>query len=350
MSIKKFLLGLPGLILAYFIFYPAPIDPVAVDFPRMQVADNARLGEITVLRPDRCHGCEDISFDQEGNIYTGDERGGLWRFKLADPNQEEKVVQFKGRPLGLEVLGDTLAWVAVEAEGLAAVDLINKTYDIKVNSYNDTIFKLIDYLDVGKSGAVYFTDASDKYSDEDLQYDVMEGKPNGALYRYQPATGQTTRLVDDLYFANGVVVDTAEQYVLVAETGAFRIKRHWLAGPQAGQTEIFAEGFPGWPDGISRGTDGLIYTTLISPRTALHDFILPRVWPRKLVTKLPQSWWPEPVAGNRIFAFDDNGTLVHDWMNPTPAFSGISSVERRGNQLYFGTLNDKGIGVIDVPE
>ncbi len=260
------------------------------------------------------------------------------------------IVNFKGRPLGLEVIGDSVIWVAVEQEGLARVDLRTRTYDIKVSGYQDTLFQLIDYLDVSPGGAVYFTDASDKYADEDLQYDILEGKPNGALYRYSPATGSTVRLVDHLHFANGVVIDSAEQYVLVAETGAFRIKKHWLAGPQAGTTEIFAAGFPGWPDGISRGTDGLIYVTLISPRTPLHDYILPRPWTRRLITKLPKSWWPQPVKGNRILAFNDQGELVYDWMNKEPKFSGISSVERRGDSLFFGSLNDRGVGTIRVPE
>lgn len=178
----------------------------------------------------------------------------------------------------------------------------------------------------------------------------MQGRPNGALYRYLPATGITERLVDNLHFANGVVVDSAEAYVLVAETGAFRIKRHWMAGPKAGTTEVFIEGLPGWPDGISRGTDGLVYVTLISPRTPLHDFILPRPWTRRLITKLPKSILPKPIKENRILALNDAGHIVHDWMDKSPVFSSISSVERVGDQLFFGTLNEQGIGTLAVPD
>jgi len=152
------------------------------------------MGGIDVLFPRVCHGCEDISL--VGNyLYTGHDDGRMLRF--------------------------------VEQEGLARVDLRAKTYEIVVHSFNDSMFQLIDYLDVAASGNVYFTDASDKFSDDDLQYDVLESRPHGALYRYNVADGSTERLVDDLYFANGVVVDPAEGYVLFAETAGFRVRKHW---------------------------------------------------------------------------------------------------------------------------
>jgi len=350
MSIKKVLLSIFGLLALYLLLFPSPIDPVALNFPRLELADNEKLGKIEVLFPKVCQGCEDISFDGVGNLYTGHLDGTLKKFPMNGASRLTEVLQFKGRPLGLEVMGDSLAWIAVEHEGLAKVDLRKGTYEIVVNAFNDTTFMLVDYLDVAASGNVYFTDASDAYGDADLQYDILQGKPNGALYRYRPATGVTERIVDHLHFANGVVVDANEAFVLVAETGAFRIKKHWMAGPKAGTTEIFIEGLPGWPDGISKGSDGLIYVTLISPRTSMHDFILPRPWTRRLVTKLPKSFLPKPVKENRILALNENGDIVHDWMNKTPSFSSISSVEQIGDQLYLGTLDEAGIGRIQIPE
>ncbi len=348
MSIKKIILSLLALFALYLIFYPAPIDPAALNWPTMPEHKSEPLETIEVLFPRTCQSCEDISI--VGNrLYTGHGDGRLLRFPLAGDDRLTDIVQFKGRPLGLEVLGDSLAWVCVEQEGLARVDLRAGTYEIVVNSFNDTTFQLIDYLDIATSGNVYFTDASDKFSDDDLQYDVLEGRPNGALYRYNPETKITERLLDHLYFANGVVVDTAESYVLVAETGGFRIQKLWLKGPKAGTAEIFIEGLPGWPDGISRGPDGLVYVTLISPRISMHDFILPRPWTRRLVTKLPKSFLPKPVKANRILVFDDNGQIIHDWADDNPTFSSISSIERIGNVLYMGTLDEAGIGKMAIP-
>lgn len=345
MPIKKIILGLLAMFALYLIFYPAPINPAALNWPTMAEHESEPLNEIEVLFPRTCQSCEDISI--VGNqLYTGHGDGRLLRFPLAGGDRLTEIVQFKGRPLGLEVLGDSLAWVCVEQEGLARVDLRNGSYEIVVNSYNDSTFQLIDYLDVAASGNVYFTDASDKFSDNNLQYDVLEGRPHGALYRYNPTIKATERILDHLYFANGVVVDPDESYVLVAETSGFRIQKLWLKGPKAGTTESFIEGLPGWPDGISRGSDGLIYCTLISPRTSMHDFILPRPWTRRLVTKFPKSFLPKPVKANRILVLDDSGRIVHDWADDDPVFSSISSLERISNTLYLGTLDEAGIGRI----
>lgn len=349
MRYLKYPLFLLALLVVYLVVAPSPIDPVPISFPTNELPAAEPLPAITANFARGCHGCEDISFDGAGNVYTGHEDGRLLRFPLdAAADRVQEIVRFKGRPLGLEVMGDSIAWVCVEQEGLARVDLRANTYDILVSGFNDTLFQLIDYLDLDTLGRVYFTDASDRYSDDDLQLDVLEGNPNGALYRYDPATQQTERLLDDLRFANGVAVSPDQSFVLVNETAGFRTRRYWLTGAKAGTSEMFIEGLPGWPDGISLGTDGLYYLTLISPRTGMHDFILPRPWTRRLVTKLPRALWPAPIRENYILALSDEGEVVRSWRDENPDYSAISGVERVGNTLWFGTLNDSGIGSCTV--
>lgn len=334
-----------ALIAGYLLIIPSPITPVPLSFPTMELAEGEAMPTIEVLFNRVCEGCEDISLDGRGNLYAGSKDGRLLKFPIdGKADRSTEVVRFKGRPLGLEVLGDSLAWVCVEHEGLARVDLKAKKYDIVVTGFNDTTFQLIDYLDLDTLGRVYFTDASDRYGDDDLQLDVLEGNPNGALYRFDPSTGKTERLLDNLRFANGVAVSPDQSFVLVNETAGFRVSKYWLTGPKAGTSERILEGLPGWPDGISLGSDGLYYLTLISPRTGMHDFILPRPWTRTLVTKLPRALWPAPIRANRILAIDGDGKVVHQWQDDAPLFSSIASLERVGDVLWFGTLTDKGVG------
>lgn len=341
----KYLLCLFAILFICFCVAPSPIDPAPLSFPSNELPAAESLPVITANFPRVCRGCEDVSFGEKGYVYTGHEDGRLLRFSLTGATgREQEIVRFKGRPLGLEVVGDSIAWVCVKEEGLARVDIRAGTYDILVSGFNDTLFRLIDYLDLDASGRVYFTDASDRYTDDDLQFDVLEGNPNGALYRYDPATGQTERLLDNLRFANGVAVSPDQSFVLVNETAGFRTQRYWLTGPRAGTAEPFIEGLPGWPDGISLGTDGLYYLTLISPRTGMQDFILPRPWTRRLAAKLPQTLWPAPIRENYILALNDEGQVVRSWRDEHPAYSSISSVERIGNTLWFGTVDDEGIG------
>lgn len=345
MRYLKYPLFLLLFLVLVLLLLPSPIDPIALDFPRNEVGAGKSLPPVERLVVEDCTGCEDIVLRHAGFLYTGSDDGRLLKVDLEQPESTpEVVVEFTGRPLGLEVLGDSLAWVCVEQEGLARVDLQAKTYEILVNSFRDTTFQLIDYLDLDTLGRVYFTDASDRYGDDDLQLDILEGKPNGALYRYDPDNGETVRLLDNLHFANGVALSPDQQFLLVNETAAFRVRKYWLAGPERGQDEIFIEGLPGWPDGISLGDDGLYYLPLISPRTGMHDFILPRPWTRRLVTKLPRTLWPAPIRANHILALNASGEVVHNWRDPAPDFSGIASVERVGNTLWLGTLNDRGVG------
>jgi sugar lactone lactonase YvrE len=330
----------------YLLLTPSPVDPVALEFPRNELEDNGKMASLRVDFKSFCFGCEDLDLSTDGRwLYSGHKDGRILHFDLSKPGPPTVIASFPSRPLGMDLVGDTLLYVCVTQDGLAVLDLQNGGHRILVSDYESQPFQLTDDVDVAPDGRVYFTDASDKFGDEDLQLDLLEGRGNGALYRYDPVTGATERLIDDLHFANGVAVSPDGQYVLLNETGAFRVLRYWIEGPKAGTHEIFLEGLPGWPDGISLGPDGLFYLTLISPRTGLHDFILPRPWTRKLTTKLPRSWWPKPVRGNQILALTPAGDIAEHWTDLTPSFSGIASVERRGDSLWLGTLNDVGIGL-----
>ena len=79
-------------------------------------------------------------------------------------------------------------------------------------------FKTTDAVDVAHNGIIYFSDASHKYSESQANWDILEGKPNGRLLSYDPATKTTKVLVHNLYFANGVVVSPDQNYVIFCET------------------------------------------------------------------------------------------------------------------------------------
>ena len=81
-------------------------------------------------------------------------------------------------------------------------------------------FKTTDAVDVAHNGIIYFSDASHKYRLSKFIYDILEGRPNGRLLSYDPATKTTKVLVRDLYFANGVMVTPDQNYVIFCETPA----------------------------------------------------------------------------------------------------------------------------------
>ena len=74
----------------------------------------------------------------------------------------------------------------------------------------------------------------------------------------------------DLYiFANGVAVDPNEKFALVCETFSARILKIRLDKSANQEKEVFAQGFPGYCDGISigKGIDGKykVFVAIPSP-------------------------------------------------------------------------------------
>src|ERR1051325_755241 len=106
-------------------------------------------------------------------------------------------------------------------------------------------------LDVAADGTIYFTDGSSKFALANYKADILEHQGNGRLLAYDPKTKTTRTLMKDLCFANGVAVSPDQSFLLVVETGKYRIHRYWLNGPKQGQSEIFIKNLPGFPDGIS---------------------------------------------------------------------------------------------------
>ena len=138
----------------------------------------------------------------------------------------------------------------------------------------DVPFRCVNDLDVAADGTIYFTDASYKFPLTLLKADLLDHQPNGRFLSYDPRTKQTKVLLHDLYFANGVAVSPDQTYVLVNDTGAYRVRRYWLKGDKAGQSDIFIDNLPGFPDGISSNGRDTFWVALVNRRDPGLDFLL----------------------------------------------------------------------------
>lgn len=58
----------------------------------------------------------------------------------------------------------------------------------------------------------------------------MQGSAQGRLMSYNPSTGFTQVLADNIWQANGIAVSHDETFVVVASTGSTRLYRYWLKG------------------------------------------------------------------------------------------------------------------------
>ena len=72
-----------------------------------------------------------------------------------------------------------------------------------------------DGVDVAADGTIWFTDATARYPDGEIHYEVLEGRPSGRLLTYDPATEMTQVRVADLRFPNGIALGPDDEYVLI---------------------------------------------------------------------------------------------------------------------------------------
>lgn len=347
------ILFLFSILCAYLLLYPVPIHPAnwqPAPIPKYegQYAANTLLKNIKHEFDGQCLECEDIAIDSAGMVYGGSVNGDIIQFNRQ--TKERKVIaNTGGRPLGLEMDRTNNILVADAHKGLLSVSQ-SGAITVLSTEHNGLPFKFTDDLEVAANGTIYFSDASHKFGIHDYKLDIFEHRPNGRLLAYHPQTKQTTLLLDDLYFANGIAISHDSSFVLVNETGKYRVTRYWLSGGREGTSDIFIDNLPGFPDGISRGDDGIFWLTLISPRTEQLDNLLNNTFMRKVVARLPAAMMPKPQRYGFILGLDKNGQIIHNFQDPDGGFFQAASVQQFKNELFFGSLAEDAVGVMALPD
>nr|WP_246166852.1 SMP-30/gluconolactonase/LRE family protein [Marinobacter salinexigens] len=335
------------LLVGGFLLSPSPIDsaawqapaPVAMSGP---LAPNELLRQADLLARGEIYGPEDTAVSSEGVVYAGTQDGKIVR--VMPDGKVETWLEPGGRPLGMVFDGKGNLIVADAWKGLVSV-APDRTLSILTREAEGTPFRFTDDVDIAPDGRIYFSDASSRFHQPDYRLDLMEMRPYGRLLRYSPRNGKTEVIVRNLYFANGVAVSPDGDFVLVNETWKYRILRHWLKGPKAGQTDIFADNLPGFPDNLAVDSKGRYWVAFPTLRNPQMDFLHKHPWLKNLVAKLPESLQPKPQAYGLAVAFDRNGkvlTSLHDTSGDH--LQEITSVNPVGSYLYFGSLHNDRIG------
>ncbi len=338
-------------LLAVLVFRPVAVQPSARRPPVGPALDgvlatNEELTTVELLAEGRLPGPEDAELDMHGRLITGLEDGRIVRFVPTDTTPDiEEVVDTGGRPLGLDLGSDGTLWVADTHLGLLAVDEAGRV-EVHVTEAEGGALAFADDVDTSTEGRVYFSDASAVFGPERLAWAPFESPPSGRLIEYDPDLRSTRVLLGELHFANGVAVATDGSFVLVAETFAYRVHRYWLTGRRRGESEIFADNLPGFPDGISSDGEGGFWLALFTVRHgALDRFVLPNVWLQRLIVRLPDFL----VAGARryglVLRLDDRGSIVESLHDPKGnRFANVTSVEQWGRDLYLGSIESHSLG------
>ncbi len=341
------LIGIALLVL-YFLIWPVEVEPVAWQAPINPgyagvFTKNDRLKGLEMMAIGDVHGPEDIALDSLGRIYAATHEGIIVRLQ-ADGTNPEKWANTKGRPLGIDFDNTGNLIVADAYRGLLSIDQNGQVKELATEAGGVAI-GYADDVDVADDGKIYFSDASSKFGAKEYGgtyaaslLDINEHGGHGRLLAYDPQTGKTTMLLDGLNFANGVAVGHDQSYVLVNETGGYRIIRYWISGPNLGKSEPFLEALPSFPDNISTGLDGRYWVALVSPRNFAMDTFSNSPFVRKVIQRLPAFMHPAVVPYGHVIAVDENAKVIEDLQDSNTQYPANTSVTETMDYLYIGSL------------
>ena len=297
-------------------------------------------------------GAEDVavttSGPDEGAVFTGTADGGIWRVSH-DGARTDRVADTGGRPLGIEIDPDGRLLVCDAERGLLRVDPATGGIEPVVDSVRGRRMVFCNNAAIAADGTVWFSDSSTRFGIDRWKDDFVQVTRTGRLLRLD-ADGTVHVVLDGLAFANGVALAADESFVVVAETGARTLVRRWLTGERAGTRDFLAEDLVGYPDNIARGSDGLIWVSIASPRDPVVELVQRApLAVRRQVTRIPESLQPKPKRTLRVQAFDDTGRLVHDLDVDTPSYHMVTGVREHEGRVWLGSLEEPGVAVLDVP-
>ncbi|WP_199037549.1 SMP-30/gluconolactonase/LRE family protein [Glycomyces salinus] len=340
---------------AFLLIVSPPVEPFEPRTWSPERADHVEgidIGaSVSDLSAETLAGPEDIAVDRTGMVYTGTIDGLIVRIDPATGASEE-YADVGGRPLGLafDAAGDLI--VANHGLGLQSVSPCGEVRLLTGTAGGEPVLAAND-LDIASDGVVYFTDSNRKYNSTTLGertsyslYDFLEGRPLGRLLSYDPATEDTEVVSDDLYFPNGVVLDAEETAVLVGESTRFRISRHWIAGPEAGSSDVLADDLPGISDGFGRDERGGLILSVYGRIDVLEDFVLPSRLAREIAVRLPEDvLLGEPLTGS-VLSLSEDGVITERYSGLDPAATNVVPHE---GEWIIGSLVGEPVRVLPSP-
>ena len=335
------------LAMLYLLLWPVPIDPVAWDAPLDHglvdpFGPDKRLGRARAIDLGDEHGPEDITAGHDGRLYATVADGKI--VQIDGYGNVRVFADVGGRALGIETDADGSMLVANAYLGLQRVSM-DGSVETVLSHVNGQALVFADDLAIANDGTVYFSEATTKFGAE--QYggtyraallDIMEHAGHGQIIEFNPSTGDARVIVDALNFANGVAISEDQQFLLIAETGSYRILKHWLQGPKSGATEILLDNLPALPDNINNGRNGRFWIGMVAPRVRQLDALSDKPLMRKIVQRLPAAFRPKAEPYSHVIAINADGEVLANLQDPAARFSTLTGVLETRDALYLATL------------
>ena len=321
-------------------------------------AQNDRLVDAESIGLNQVEGPEDVILDRQDRLYGSTRDGNIIRFSGERFETREVFAHIGGRPYGMQFDRDENLIVCVGGMGVYGVKPDGEVFKVtdetgrtwtKLN--DDSRVRMADDLDIAPDGKIYFSDCTTRYEASNYPLEIVEGRPNGRVLCYEPATRKTSKVIKSFYFPNGVCVAHDARSVLVASTTDCRVYRHWISGPRSGATEILIDEIPGHPDNINRASDGNYWLALIGVRTPSFDLAMRKAaFRRRMAKQVPLDEWLGPNLNyGCVVKFDEGGRVLESYWDPTGvSHPSVTSIREHRGYLYLGGLQNNRIGRIRI--
>ena len=305
------------------------------------------------------------------------------------PCGSEESESICGRPLGMTFNTAGKLIVADCYFGLLEVDVINKTKRVLLDSVDGQSFYFTNSVVIGpKSGKMYLTDSSSRWRRRDFIYESLENEATGRVIEYNPHTDTARVLVDRIAFANGILVDDDETYLLVNELNRSQIIRidltlvsklsvpiHWNDRRESDDEYIHVviDNLPGLPDNLSwegkgsKDSKGIIWTgcgtTRKQPFNIVHalstlpavrnflSWLLPKKVFLSLVPQVGVLLRIQLQQGKSLLNPKGYfmGTLIETLQDSTGVYKLLTGAYLYQDYLYVGSISDKTDYVTRLP-
>ncbi|KAG0451703.1 hypothetical protein HPP92_026332 [Vanilla planifolia] len=335
-----------------FEVFPVELPPWS-EIPAETDGEN-RLQRAELRFVNQVQGPESIAFDTLGRgPYTGvaDGRVLFWNGRSEICNPKPSMLSYLenehicGRPLGLRFdkkTGDL--YIADAYFGLLKVGPDGGLAKPLTTEAEGVPFKFTNDLDIDDEGNVYFTDSSSNYQRRNFMQLVFSAEPSGRLLKYNPDTKETTVLLRNLQFPNGVSLSKDGSFLVFCESARGRFNRYWLKGEKAGTSEVFAH-LPGFPDNVRTNEKGEFWVA-VHCRSSLYGYTLSK-HPRlsKLVLRIPMPTklhYLLRIGGKLhgvVVKYSSEGELMEILEDRHgKVVSAVSEVEERDGKLWLGSV------------
>jgi sugar lactone lactonase YvrE len=299
---------------------------------------------------------EDVVVDAVGRVWTGAIGGAIFAIE-PDGGHWRQVASTGGRPLGLEVLGETLL-ICDSERGLLQMEMATGQIEVVVDRIDDVPLTFCSNVIVTEhtGGArprpleLYLTQSTTRFGYDHYKADIFEHVAAGRLIRvaFDDNGGRTVRaevVLEDLQFANGVVAHQGR--LLVAETGGYCVRAY---DPHTRSSQQLLGGLPGYPDNSSLSPDGEhLWLAMAGLRSGPLEALAPYPRVRNFLWQFPERLFPEPIAPLWILKIHlPSGRVVADLRADVPGLGQSTGVVERDGRVWVSGIGSSKIAWFDV--